>query len=380
MKSLIFLFSIVLCVSCDAIYDERLYDLKSDEKQESIYYKNVDFGIVPSDFYWGQSDDYSFGNSKCKTMDIYDMFDSLTNYRHITKEFMGKASDGSDMYFYKYTSPTPVFWGTANNKREKNKLKLIIVCGQHGFEKSSIYGSLYFLRDVCSNYKNYSVLQYFHQYSDIIIIPCANPYGIDNNVTVNANGVNLNRNWPVNGWRQNEESIFGTTKYAGNSGGDQPEVQNIISVLNMHSDALLVLDFHTKGAGIQTKESINWLSMTLPDDPYRDLLIEIGNYHICNITSAFEYMYSEEIGDSDTMCGYMDASSTYSRTGFLSTYAAQHGFLSVTFEGFNGFPNDTKPFQNKVKKANSELLGNYLVTLCYILAKYDSEFCPINSY
>ena len=53
----------------------------------------------------------------------------------------------------------------------------------------------------------------------------------------------MNRNWPVINWRQNDESILGTTKYAGNSGGDQPEVQNIMSVMDEHSDALLVLDF-----------------------------------------------------------------------------------------------------------------------------------------
>lgn len=47
-------------------------------------------------------------------------------------------------------------------------------------------------------------------------------------------------------------------------------------------------------------------------------------------------------------------------------YIGQQNFLSLTFEGFNGFPHDTVYSEN-AKKANSELLGNYLATLCGVL-------------
>lgn len=110
--------------------------------------------------------------------------------------------------------------------------------------------------------------------------------------------------------------------------------------------------------------------MTPPDDPYFDLLVEIGNYHLCNISSAFEYMYSDELGDAENMCGYMNGSTVFSGTGYLSTYAAQQSFLSITFEGFNGFPNDKSPFQDN----NSELLGNYLITFCHVLSKHQGYF------
>lgn len=370
MKLLFQSIILLCCVSCASMDWMGLF---SEDNKRSIYNKNVDFGIVPNNFYLGRNEDYSFGNANTSTKDIYGQFDSLVLEQYLSKESIGFASDGTEMYMYQYTSLVPDFYGSAANKRNKTKLKIIVICGQHGFEKSSIYGTLFFIKDICHKYSNDPVLKYFHQYVDLIIIPCANPYGIDNNVTINANGVNLNRNWPVRDWEQNEDSIIGTTKYAGNSGGDQPEVQNIMSILKNHSNALLILDFHTKGAGIQTKESINWLSMVLPDDAYRDLLVEIGNYHICNITSAFEYLYAEEIGNSESMCGYLEASSVYSTTGYLSTYAAQQGFLSVTFEGFNGFPTDITPFQDNVKKANSELLGNYLITMCYVLSKYQAS-------
>ena len=106
--------------------------------------------------------------------------------------------------------------------------------------------------------------------------------------------------------------------------------------------------------------------MSLPDDYYRNLLVDIGNYHLCSISAAFESMYPSEIGEEETICGYMEGSDHFSRTGYLSTYAGQQNFLSLTFEGFNGFPH-TPAYSANAKKANSELLGNYLATLCGML-------------
>jgi hypothetical protein len=189
---------------------------------------------------------------------------------------------------------------------------------------------------------------------------------------VNAHGANLNRNWPVERWTKVRDAKPGQSEYGGEEGGDQPEVRNIVKVLKENKDALLVLDFHTNGSGKVEKKSLNWISMTLPDDYYRNLLITVGNYHLCSISSAFEAMYPSEIGSEDTICGYMDGTDHFSRTGYLSTYAAQQNFLSLTFEGFNGFPHDTVYSEN-AKKANSELLGNYLATLCGVLGNFRNQ-------
>lgn len=361
--------ALLSAVSCDFIADPFPSPIVEEEEPVSDispYEKNVDFGFVPSAYYVGQQDDYSFGNASTTVKEIYERFDLLTDESYMTREDIGTASDSSMMYMYRLTSPTPSFFGAASSRRDKTKLKFIIICAQHGFEKTSIYGTYYFLRDLKEKYMEHEVLKYFRQYADFIVIPCANPYGINTGRYVNANGVNLNRNWPVTDWTYVEGVSAWQSEFGGNSGGDQPEVKNIARVLKENKDALLVLDFHTNGSGCVEKGRLNWISMTLPDDYYRNLLIDVGNYHLCNISSAFEAMYPSEIGNEATICGYMDGSDHFSRTGFLSTYAAQQDFLSLTFEGFNGFPND-KAYSDNAKKANSELLGNYLAVMCGVL-------------
>jgi hypothetical protein len=361
--------AILAAVSCN-IQDAILYS--DEENTVSPYDKNVDFGFVPATYYVGQQDDYSFGKASTRTADIYEQFDLLADGSYISRENIGKASDGSDMYMYRLTSPTPSFSGSASKRPTGNKLKIIIICAQHGFEKSSIYGTYYFIKDLKEKYMEHEVLKYFRQYADFLIIPCTNPYGIDNQGYVNAHGANLNRNWPVERWTKVRDAKPGQSEYGGEEGGDQPEVKNIVKVLKENKDALLVLDFHTNGSGKVEKKSLNWISMTLPDDYYRNLLITVGNYHLCSISSAFEAMYPSEIGSEETICGYMDGTDHFSRTGYLSTYAAQQNFLSLTFEGFNGFPHDTVYSEN-AKKANSELLGNYLATLCGVLGNFRNQ-------
>lgn len=146
MKCVFQLILLLCCISCNTT---ELIELSSETNKRSIYDKNVDFGIVANDFYWGQHDIYSFGNAKTSTTEIYAQFDSLVNTQILSKETIGYASDGTEMYLYQYLSPVPDFYGAAATKRDKTKLKIIIICGQHGFEKSSIYGTLYFIKDVC---------------------------------------------------------------------------------------------------------------------------------------------------------------------------------------------------------------------------------------
>ena len=360
--------ALLATVSCTLIDDlvPLIYDPQTQEKGISPYDKNVDFGFVPAAYYTGQQEDYSFGDASTSVSEIHERFDLLTDGSYMTKEDIGAASDGSRMYMYRLTSPSPSFSGSAASRRDKTKLKIIIICGQHGFEKSSIYGTYYFVRDLKERFMSHEVLKYFRQYADFIIIPCANPYGIDTRMYVNANGVNLNRNWPVENWTSVEGATCGQSEFGGYRSGDQPEVRNIVKVLQKNKDALLVLDFHTNGSGCVEKGKLNWISMSLPEDYYRNMLITVGNYHLCSISAAFESMYPAEIGDEETICGYMDGSANFSRTGYLSTYAGQQNFLSLTFEGFNGFPH-SPAYSDNVKKANSELLGNYLATLCGIL-------------
>ena len=116
--------AILAAVSCN-IHEAILYS--DDPNATSPYDKNVDFGFVPTTYYVGQQDDYSFGKASTRTADIYDQFDLLADGSYISRETIGKASNGSEMYMYRLTSPTPSFSGSASRRQPVNKLKIIII-------------------------------------------------------------------------------------------------------------------------------------------------------------------------------------------------------------------------------------------------------------
>lgn len=50
--------------------------------------------------------------------------------------------------------------------------------------------------------------------TNLLFIPCLNEYGFENNIRVNENGVDLNRNFPTENWEKTEKNEF--------FGGDSP--------------------------------------------------------------------------------------------------------------------------------------------------------------
>lgn len=367
-----------LYINCVFTYDQFMFSINPPLLSEYIrtqntfnllsFNKNVDFGEPINKTYKGLQSDYSFGSKDTKASDIYNAFENLVDEKYFTKASIGTASDGSEMFAYFY-SARRVNIDEDVTRVSRKPLKIIIVCGQHGFEKSSIYGTYYFFKDLLNNYKNNEFLNYVRNNIDFVIIPCANPYGVDNFNYLNANGVNLNRNWAIKNWAKSSDTP-GDSQYGGESAGDQIEVQNISSVLRQNTDAVLVIDYHTNGNGTVTNnKSLNWISYPIPDDEYFKHIIEVSKHHIKNITSYYETEYLSKLDSSDDMCGYITGENINS-VGYLDAYSKEQGFISLTFEGFNGFPNESAAFSSLTKKANSELLGNFIKSFCLEYSKY----------
>ena len=305
----------------------------------SPYFKKLDFGVPPTEPYFGLQSDYSFGKAGTQTAAILEKYNELVDGVFITKQSIGTASDGSTMYVYKTNPTSPQNTnGTTARQIPYRPLKMIIVCGQHGFEKSSNYATYYFLKDLVENYMQSPLLRYIRNTLQLIIIPCANPYGIDQSIYKNANQVNLNRNWPVENWTQ-DITDPSDSKYPGASAGDQPEVANIVSVIQDNLDAFFAIDFHTQGQGIvDSKANINWLSMKSVEDDYMsDKWLQACMQHLKNISTLLNATYPNEVGGVVTdACGKMDNSYSKSSTGFLDAYYWEQGIMGCTFEGNNG--------------------------------------------
>ena len=316
-------------------------------------------------FYEGQCQDYSLFERLSHTELVYSSYDSLMAIfpAYVAKSNIGAACDGQNLYCYEF-----------GGEQEINKPKIIIICSQHGFEKNSAYGTYYFLKDVATNNETNPFLSYVHDNLHLIVVPVVNPSGFDAFIYKNANGVNLNRNWPVLNW-----TFYGdpsSSNYSGLAPLDQPETRVVDSIININLDADLFIDFHTNGMGVLgSANQLNWISIPVFEDTIkRGKLLELTQIHLDSVTTNFKRIYGGErpVFMDSPQLGYISNIQHQYTTGFAEESMAQRGILSICFEGFNGFPEDSTSFMPGVAKANSELIGNYIYQLCYYYYRWKS--------
>ena len=116
------------------------------------------------------------------------------------------------------------------------KPKYLVASGVHGFEKPSIVSTYRLFRDIVTGH---NVPAHFREGCVIHFLPVANPYGLDNNIRFNANGVDINRNFD---W--NHGINVSTGKNPGPSASSEQETQAITKWLQENDDAELFLDCH----------------------------------------------------------------------------------------------------------------------------------------
>lgn len=82
------------------------------------------------------------------------------------------------------------------------------------------------------------IRKYFNQNSgtNLLMIPCLNPKGFKAGTRVNANGVDLNRNFPTQNWILGEEGDY----FGGNSPASEEETKFLISVIEKYSPSVII--------------------------------------------------------------------------------------------------------------------------------------------
>lgn len=111
---------------------------------------------------------------------------------------------------------------TKNDKFDKT---ILIVGVFHGEEPQGKYLINKFLKTDLSTVKN-----------KLLFIPCLNPDGMSKNQRQNANGIDLNRNFPTKNWAITTKKEY----FGGNQAGSEIETQFMIDVLNDYKiDAIL---------------------------------------------------------------------------------------------------------------------------------------------
>lgn len=104
--------------------------------------------------------------------------------------------------------------------------KTLIIGGIHGTEPQS--------SDVCDLYINEVINKPFPNDCFLILIPCLNPDGIKAKIRTNANGVDLNRNFPASSWKS-IPLANNNAYYPGIKPASEPETQIIVNLFKKYN-------------------------------------------------------------------------------------------------------------------------------------------------
>lgn len=338
-------------------YDFAKIEEKAYGVSASPFHRIVNFGVMPISYYQGVAPAYEkiFRRGELYADFIAAWKALVANHSgYITETELGSASDDQKIYLYDF-KPARI------TNQNKPIPKIIIIAGQHGFEKSNIYGLYYFVDNLLNRWDKHPALEYLRNHVELMIVPVLNTYGFDNLTYKNGNGVNLNRNYDSN-WKLVSDTA--SEQYGGAKPFDQPETQIVRDLILSNTDASLVVDFHTNGGStVASYYDVTWYGICESVDSYYNRMLDAVAHHLSAITAHFNTDY--ELNQPNTMMGHLHNGDG---TGLLRNWAVDNHLVGVLVEGFNGFPNET-PFIGRVYKANEEIIVNWLITAVNYLGK-----------
>lgn len=157
---------------------------------------------------------------------------SNTNYYRVTKRNMGKdQSDTYDIYAYEFL---PLAY----------KKTVFFTCLLHGTEIITPIGMFELMKHMVNEDTGSPVLKYMRDNVRIVLLPVANPWGVNNKKYGNINGVNPNRNYP---YYWNEYVPTGSVWDVKGSGPFSEKETRIIRdiAISLSGELDFMIDYHT---------------------------------------------------------------------------------------------------------------------------------------
>lgn len=200
---------------------------------------------------------------------------------HIPWKVFAKSEQGKDIYLF---------------EQGEGESTTLILAAMHGDEQNTFHLAVKLADTI------YSKPELIN--SKVVIVPVVNPDGLLRNERINANEVDINRNFPTENWRP----IYEKYKYnPGYEAGSEKETQAVIELINLYRpDKMIVIhaDLHV----------LNY------DGPAKDLVLHMAEYN--------SYRIESNIG--------------YPTPGSLGTYAGVEGRIpTVTLELPDNNPEET---------------------------------------
>lgn len=340
---------------------EDMEEIKSDMQNpasSSPYYRDVNWGVVPTDYFRGRADSYSaegFTNNTQYADYIEKLRALLTGHEnYVTETNLGEASDGQPIYMYDFK---PVRW----DNELTSIPKIIIVAGNHGTEKCNVFGLYYLVKDLLNNWFGSPALEYLRNHVELMIVPVVNTYGFDKFQYKNANEVNINRNYPSD-WKKVDDKT--SPQYGGLNPFSEPESNIIRDLVLSNSDAVLVIDSHTNSStNTESWDKLGYYGINNINDAYFNRIRNALPELVSRISPNFNTDY--ELNAPNTMFGFLAVGGG---NGILRTWACDNNILGVLIEGFAGFL-EGEPVSADIFKANEEQMVNWLITATNYLAK-----------
>lgn len=257
----------------------------------------------------------SFGAIVASThTSIYTLYDALvTAYpNYVTRAALGLDAVGNTIYKYTF-SPAGVV-----TDQPRNFAKMILISGVHGLEKAGVHCLYLAMKAVCDEWSAYAGLETLRWNATFIVIPVVNPYGFDNNLRKNENGVDLARNFPV-GWTLVSPSS--DPYYGGATPLSEKSSQYVNAVLTANTDAIYFGSFH------------NFFTPTTPNDfiwhaSSTQFGVDLANAFISRQSRGWKTRFAWLPQNDTSMFGY----TTSVPAGSESLQAAALGIQGGTFE------------------------------------------------
>ena len=347
-----------ISVADDSYTHVHFFEVKN---APSSFYKYLDFGVMQyGSYYTGMQSAYDI-NKNISYADFMTAWGNLVTGHedYVTRTDLGAASDDQHLYLFDLNpsqinidAHSALIAGSAEAVPVLPTI-IITVC-QHGNEKAAGFGAYYFIKDLLENWYGNGLLSYIRHHVRLLIIPVCNPYGWDNNLGVNANGVNTNRNFPY-GWTPSAVEPF-NQEYGGLAPLDQPESVIINNLLLEHSNAFHLCDFHTTGYTAPAVNEVAWVSYFETDDLYYNRLVNYARVYLKTFSAQMIREYNLNYGE-DTILGMMIGGAG---GGVLKNYASSLNVIGATLESTGEIYGMSEYHTPRSMKYSSELLGNWL--------------------